>query len=108
MGWPEVYGAYFFPSLKFHGCSPLQLERRYWDGLGLVWERKGRKCGFQLPYAFFGLFGRKKTIGRLKTRSIRFMGVNRFSFVICGPGTRGLFDSCPSSVVNFVDWLGPG
>ncbi|RVW55855.1 Transmembrane emp24 domain-containing protein p24beta3 [Vitis vinifera] len=73
-GWPEVYRAYFFPSLGFRGCSPLQLERRYWGGLGLVWERKGRKCGFQLPCAFFGLFGRKETVGRLKMKSIRFMG----------------------------------
>ena len=87
--WQEVYGAYFFPSLGFRGRSLFQLERRYWGGLGLVWEKGGRKCGFQLACAFFRLFGRKETVGLLKTRSIRFMGVNCFSFVIFGCGLRG-------------------
>ena len=106
MCWPKVYGAYFFPSLGFRGCSPPQLERRYWVGLGLVWERKGRKCGFQLSCAFFGLSGRIEIVGCLKTRSIRFVDVNCFSFVIYGRGTKGFFGSGPPSVVDFVDWLG--
>ena len=72
-----------------------------------MWERRGRKCGFQIPCAFFGLFGRKETVGLLKTRGIRFMGVNHFSFVIFGRGLRGLFYSGPLSVVDFVDWLSP-
>ena len=34
-------------------------------------------------------------VGRLKMRSIRFMGVNRFSFVICGPGLGGYLALVP-------------
>ena len=52
--WQEVYGTYCFPFLGCHGFSHIQLERRYWGGLSLVWERRGRKCGFQLPCVFFG------------------------------------------------------
>ena len=60
-----------------------------------MWERKGRKCGFQLPCAFFGLFGRKETIGRLKMKSIQFMGVNRFSSIICEHGLGGFLVLVP-------------
>ena len=73
-----------------------------------MWERKGRKCGFQLPCAFFGLFGRKETVEHLKMKSNRFMGVNRFYFVIYGRGLGGFLVLVPPSVVDFVDWLGPG
>ncbi|RVW98661.1 putative ribonuclease H protein [Vitis vinifera] len=38
VGWPEVYGAYFFPSLGFRGCSPLRLERV----IGMVWALCGK------------------------------------------------------------------
>ena len=34
-------------------CFHPQLERHYWGGLSLVWERRGRKCGYQPPCAFF-------------------------------------------------------
>ena len=70
-------------------CFHPQLERHYWGGLSLVWERRGRKCGYQPPCAFFGWFGRKETVGLLKLRVIQFKGVNIFSFVTCGRGLRG-------------------
>ena len=95
MCWQEVYGTYFFPFLGFRGCSPIQLERHYWGGLGLVWERRGRECGFQLPCVFFGLFGRKEIVGLLKMRGIQFKGVNHFSFVIFRRGLRGFLTLAP-------------
>ena len=61
-----------------------------------MWEKRGRKCGFQLPCVFFGLFGRKETVGLWKIRGIWFKGVIRFSFVIIGHGLRGSFYSGPS------------
>ena len=36
------------------------------------------------------------------------MGVNRFYFVIYGRGLGGFLVLVPPSVVDFVDWLGPG
>ena len=65
-----------------------------------MWERKGRKCGFQLPCAFFGLFGRKEIVGRLKMKSNQFMGVNRFSFVICGRGLGGFLVLVPLPLLS--------
>ena len=108
MCWQEVYGTYFFPFLGFRGCSLIQLERRYWGGLGLVWERRGRKCGFQLPCVFFGLFGRKETIRLLKMRGIQFKGVNCFSFVMFGHGLRDSFTLTPFFFFSLVYYLYTG
>ena len=87
---------------------PYSIREALLGWLGPCVGRRGRKCSFQLPCAFFGLFGRKETIGLLKRRDIRFKGVNHFSFVIFGLQLRGFFYFGPPSFVNFVDWLGLG
>ena len=52
----------------------------------LSWERKGKRHGRLLLYAFFGLFARKKIVRRLIMRGSQFKGSNPPLLVIFGLG----------------------
>ena len=43
------------------GCCLCQLGQLFWVGMGPLWVRRGWKFREQVPYAFFGRFGRQGT-----------------------------------------------
>lgn len=57
--------------------------------MGLLWEKRGRKCSRLLPCVFSGQCGRKEIVGCLKMGVIRFNGVNFIFFVTFERELRG-------------------
>ena len=104
MGWLEVYGAYIFPSLGFCGCSPLQLVG--WLGPCVGKERK--KVWFSAPLCLFWIVWKEINSKVFENEEQSIHGCK--SVLLCNlwAWTRGFFGSSPPSVVDFVDWLGPG
>ena len=57
--------------------------------------RKGKEESVAFSSIGFFWIVWKETVGRLKIKSNRFMGVNRFYFVICGRGPGGFLVLVP-------------
>ena len=109
MGWPEVYEAYFFPSLGFRGCSPLQLVREAllgWFGPCVGKERK--KVWLSAPLCLFWIIWKERNSRAFENEEQSIHGCKSFFLCNLWAWTRGFFGSGPPSIVDFVEWLGAG